>query len=354
MLLNAEDILSAMMPGAVIEIGDIDRLEIFNKNFNPPVIIKGGSIRNLHIVGSNGIELFNVELRHEKELNEREHTKPFTVNACENISFEICDISSDDDGDSSDDIYGLWITDSSKISIYDCIFHDLVRGMYLGGVDSFRVMGNEFFNIRTDAMDYVGVSNGKITYNMFRDFFPIAGDHADAIQFWLNTRYPHSRAVQINNNFAIVGKGQAYQFIFIETKDPTRKFTDFIIEENVGYLGSGHGATVYNGENVIIRYNTMATAPGFDRKAGIHTINPISSVMVNNNLASNYSGDQGDNKVIPDNNIFTGPLSLLEGFYAADFIGYGATLSNLSNLPEVDEPSLSGQLNGRLWHAVWD
>jgi len=220
-----------------------EELTLTDQHFDPPKTITG-SYGAVHLQRCSGI-ILEIELRHER-INV-EHERPFTIDECDNIAVQNSDIASDDDSDHSDDVYGLYVTNSTNIKLLDSELHDLVRAAVFRGVNGLEVVGNLAHTIRSDAFDFIGVKRVKINDNQFQDFNPIAGDHADAIQFWLTETYPVSEDVEIAGNTILIGDGSPYQCIFIETKNPAFTFRRFRIARNVMYNGSGHGITIYQG-----------------------------------------------------------------------------------------------------------
>lgn len=311
-----------------------------------------GDFDRLEIRNCSGL-VFEVNIRDERK--SYEHEKLISVDDCEGITFQDCNIASDEDKNHADDIYGLYVTNSSRIKLFDNEFHDLVRAGVFQGVTDLDIMGNDVHTIRSDAFDFIGVHGVRINNNEFRDFRPSAGDHADAIQFWLTDTHPFSEDVEIIGNTILLGEGDAYQCIFIETKNPVFAFSRFRIAENVIYNGSSHGITVYQGEDIVIENNTVLTAPGFDRVASIYALESKGLVTIEKNIAGQIKGADGDNKFVRDidpSDVCKGPFTSREGFQVLpEYEGYGANISSVS--PPIEQPNLSGQLDGKGWKAVW-
>jgi len=94
-----------------------EELTLTDQHFDPPKTFTG-SYGAVHLQRCSGI-ILEIKLRHERVAVE--HERPLTIDECDNIIIQNSDIASDDDGDHSDDVYGLYVThsDTPNANFYD-------------------------------------------------------------------------------------------------------------------------------------------------------------------------------------------------------------------------------------------
>src|SRR3546814_7621840 len=69
--------------------------------------------------------------------------------------------------------------------------------------------------MRSDGFNFVQVQDVKVIGNSLKDFSPVSGDHADAIQFWTTGSTVASKNIEISNNLITGKSGGQMQGIFI-------------------------------------------------------------------------------------------------------------------------------------------
>lgn len=172
---------------------------------------------------------------------------------------------------------GVFVRSSSNVTVTGSDFSAIGSG--IGHLDDtgLTFTNNNFHNLATDGI-YGGGSNGVlVSGNHFQDFFPEAGAHPDAIQFWGGSTGVSGSNVTITDNVIVRGAGDPIQGIFLESTN------------NVIITGNAMSGTMYNGisvsttNNVLIADNFLQGYTDMDTR--IMTRGGSANVVVQNNTS---------------------------------------------------------------------
>lgn len=183
------------------------------------------------------------------------------VNA-RNIHFDKVYVHGSLDGDPSNDVQGINIRRGSNITVTDCEFEQLERGMAIGSVDHIRIERNYIHDLRSDGMDFAEVSFVEVRANVFTNFRPIGKDHPDAIQFWTSGTKEISHDILVTGNAILRGDGGYTQGIFFRDQTKEMPFERVTISDNL-LVNTGYNAIRVNGvKDLALTNNTLVSAAG--------------------------------------------------------------------------------------------
>ncbi|MGH1424035.1 MAG: right-handed parallel beta-helix repeat-containing protein, partial [Pseudooceanicola sp.] len=201
---------------------------------------------------------------------------------------------------------GLDFRGGRNIVVEKCVFNEFYKGLIMGGVVRGVVRGNDFYDLRMDGMNFVGMNELLIEGNRLRRFRRAvgAGDHADMIQFWTANSTRPTTDVVIRNNLLMTGDGHPTHSIFMrnEAVDKGKAgiemfYRNIAIENNLIVNGHVHGITVGETNGLRIRNNTLIRAPAFAKGGArnqkiriprISTKGTSTGVTITGNLAASY------------------------------------------------------------------
>lgn len=186
------------------------------------------------------------------------------VTTSHDIAFVHSEFAGNVDALNTNDASGIQVSDSSRISILDSKFHDLMFASYVYNSNNVVIAGNEVTKVR-EGMDFANVDHVTIDRNSFSAFQPLLTgskpDHPDGIQFWTSGS-TGSTDVEITNNAFLFGNHVPIQGIFIRSElGNVARHSDFVIANNVYQGQSRHGITAYDIDGVRITDNTVVSAP---------------------------------------------------------------------------------------------
>jgi len=307
-------------------IGFWDQTEPFAK-FSSEVTIKSADPSDPAIftgLGFNGVEnltLDSVQFDYTAETAALSYIKPFKIINSSNITIK----NSNFDGDVTQGIneiedgygtgYGLFVRNSSEITIEGNEFQTWYRAGIFSGVDGLVVNNNNVYDIRSDGFDFADVDNVEIAGNYIHDFrrSPLSGDHPDMIQFWTNGTTSPSTNVTIRDNILDSGAGDWTQSIFIRNEVVDSQgggeemfYQNFTIENNVIYNAHAHGITVGETDGLIIRNNTLLQNEDSASGGAVYvpTINispDARDVLISNNILPRFNLVSREGQVIENN-----------------------------------------------------
>lgn len=253
--------------------GDYDKVSINSRNYSGTVTIQSmnpgakAHFDGLTITNSKNIQFSGLDLGRGREARDAEFSHINMVASSSNIRFDSTVFHGDNVGGPEKDLQALSIYDSIGVSVTNSEFKDLGRGVYVLRSDNTSLTGNDFHDIRLDGVAVAAANGITLQGNLFRDFHPVVGDHADAIQFWnTNQTRGTSNAVLRNNviwldeEYAEADRG--VQGIWIS--DPgTLGYRNITIENNLVYAQDRwNGISVIGGNNVRIANNSLLSASG--------------------------------------------------------------------------------------------
>lgn len=123
---------------------------------------------------------------------------------------------------------GFQFRNCTDSAVTNSSFDHVGQGGALIDSDRIVVQGNSFSNIESDGLDVANTSHARVIGNRFTDFFPVAGDHPDGIQFFAVGKAPadYPTGSLVEDNIILRGKGLGAdgkpfpeQGIFVESQD---------------------------------------------------------------------------------------------------------------------------------------
>ncbi len=183
---------------------------------------------------------------------------------------------------------GLLIDRSSNIVVHGNDFSGLMRGAIFSESTDITITGNTLHDLRSEGFNFAGAKNVEIAGNDLRDFYPVAGDHADFIQFWTRGTTTVSENIHIHDNVMIQAKtGLSVQGIFMDNDDRV-PYRNVVIEDNLIQSGAPRGILVEQAIGVKVVNNTALAVTGSDYKLNI-AITDSQDVVVSNNTANAFT-----------------------------------------------------------------
>lgn len=272
--------------------GDYGSVTIQDRNYLSAVTIQASSLTDrahldgLFITRSSNLTISGLDLG--RGLNEGEAAKTTLLNTVRNstnIRFSGVEIHGSEDGDPSNDGYGLLVSGTSGFRIDNSSFSDLFRGISIEKSSNATVHSNAFDTIRSDGMTVASTNTILIDRNSFTNFRPIAGDHSDAIQFWNTGQTVGSSNITIRNNVIAPGSDE-YVTQGIWVSDPgTLGYQNVKIINNLVYThGAYHGISVFGATSLQVANNSVLSQTTDSKKAWIQ-LNNSNSVSLTGNVA---------------------------------------------------------------------
>ncbi len=169
---------------------------------------------------------------------------------------------------------GLWVRLSSRVTLSNCKFQDLRLGAYLQRSQGVILADCTFQYVR-EGLNACAIDRLLLRRNRFQMFLPnyAAGEHPDAIQFWMNGETQGLRDVVIAENFMPMGDQRPVQGLFLTEGylPPELRGTLFHehmeVRDNVYYGSSGNALTLGWGRNVLVWKNSILASPHADINA---------------------------------------------------------------------------------------
>lgn len=191
------------------------------------------------------------------------------------------------DGNPANDGYGLVSQNVTALTLINNTFEELTRGAQLSGVTNMQVSYNRFLDLRSDALNLDGSQNAVVENNVFQGFYPIAGDHPDAIQVH-NIGYDTPLTnLTIRNNALLPGGTGGPQGIWIAGAG-TQGFKNIVIENNLLFgEGSFNGIGLSGVTGATVKNNTVIS-PTTDNKLMWIRINTSSDITLTKNVAEDF------------------------------------------------------------------
>ncbi|WP_420587363.1 right-handed parallel beta-helix repeat-containing protein [Ruegeria sp.] len=230
---------------------------------------------------------------------------------------------------------GLFIRDSSKVTISDSTFSKWMRAITAVNCTHLNIQRNQIYDIRADGMAFSGIDHMLIEDNRLHNFRASTGkDHRDMIQV-TRTSNKGSSDIVIRNNVFDIGAGDFTQTIFMgrsgkNTSDPLLRHRNILIENNVIYNAHLHGISIYAVDGLSIRKNSIIRVPL--RKGGSGNgkvmiprinVNASTSVVIEQNAVSEINGYKNQSDwVVLNNAMIQDQSPSARGFYDREFVVY--------------------------------
>lgn len=272
---------------AGISVRDIStggNVTILSKDSENPAIIK-----DINIVNSDGFTFQGLTLSPDEG-----GQFAYRVYESKNIKFSNLDVHGSLNDNPQGDSSGLSIMKSQNIVVENSEFYELRRGVGVAGSEGVVIEGNKFHDLQTDGVMVSDTSGIRISGNEFSDFFPVDGDHPDAIQFLTKGTTKASENIVIEGNVMWRGEGDAMQGIFMRDEVGTLAYKNVTISNNL-LVGTGYqGITVGHGENLNITGNELVSYEGKTNVTWILIKNAV-NVIAQDNAAIQYGFDNVTN-----------------------------------------------------------
>lgn len=329
--------------------GDYGRLSITNMRFSSAVTIASetpnapASITGLSISGSNGLVFRSLDFVADPAMG----GIPLYIKTSQNLTFDRVYVHGSLDGTPGNDAGGLYFTLSSNITITNSEFEELHWGINHDDSNGLTIRGNTFHDIRMDGIRGGGSSNVTITGNSFKDFYPLAGDHYDAIQFWTTNTTASVSNIQVTDNIIIRGNGSPPQGVFLRDETGNLPYQNVTISGNLIVGALYNGIYVSGGFDVVIANNVVN---GFVDQRSWITLGNVNNGRVSNNATTEINYAAGVTNVVQSGTVIIVPAAddgdgLLAQWLAVR--GSGASASIYSNV-SAGAPPPSKSIQGDL------
>lgn len=238
-------------------------LKIVSADPNDPA-----SFSSMYISGANNVTLDGLNFEYEYESGDPAYVYKFKVQSSSNIVIQNSEFVGDTVGGDQWGT-GLFVRQSSDVTVENNEFRDLLDGASFTLVDGLDFIGNDLEGFRRDATVFSAVHDVLIEDNYYHDFDGKDGSHRDMIQFLSMNKTEPSTDVTIRGNTFDIAEGSWTQSIFIRNEEvdlgragEEMYYQNFLIEENVIYNNHTHGITVGETDGLIIRNNTVLYTQG--------------------------------------------------------------------------------------------
>ena len=229
--------IKASQPGDTVLLtgGNYSFMSISGVNFGTDVTIASqdpanpAKITGFSINYSSGLAFQDIEFIS----SPANGANPLSVFGSQDIHFDRVYVHGSLDGNPGNDSGGILVRSSSNVSITNSEFEQLYWGVNHVSADNLTISGNTFHDLRMDGVRGVGSSFVTIDSNSFTDFYPLAGDHADAIQFWTAGSTVAATDIVISNNIIARGGGAYVQGVFMRDELNTLHYDRVTITGNL-------------------------------------------------------------------------------------------------------------------------
>jgi Ca2+-binding RTX toxin-like protein len=285
--------------GLVIKYANFSGVTITSADPSHPAVISSFDMTNV-----TGLTFRNVELLANTGVN-----FDFNVRNSADVHFDHVNVHGSLDNNPANDPEGIEFTNSSNVSITNSVFQQLGRGAGAFSSSNVQMTGNTVHDMRSDGFDFAQVDHVTVSGNNFTNFFPVAGDHPDAIQFWTLGTTAASHDITISNNVVTEGHGTVgSQGIFFKDEVGTLAYQNVTISGNLIQGGYTNGIRLDHANGLNINNNTLTTDVNglqvrmeVDNSSNVALSNNQAVIyMFSNNTSFSESGDTYNN-VMSDN-----------------------------------------------------
>jgi Ca2+-binding RTX toxin-like protein len=283
-----ERALSSARNGDVImlESGTYSGIDIRGANFSNVTIqsanpLKPAVLTGLVVRDSSGLDFKDLEL----VIAPNDAVRAFQILGSKDISLDRLNVHGTLGRNPGDESSGLMIRNSSDISVTRSEFHHLRHGIEILDSKKLVLTGNSFHDLRTDGIRGGGASDVLVSKNHFTNFFPAAGDHGDAVQFWTTNTTASAKNIMITENLFNRGSGGIVQGIFLRDQLDSLPFENVTIANNIVIGAMYNGIAVDGAKNLKITGNTVVALP--DMKSWIR-VEKTSQATVTGNQAAEF------------------------------------------------------------------
>jgi Ca2+-binding RTX toxin-like protein len=314
-----------------LKFGDVT---VESRDAANPAVLTGLLVRD-----SSGLNFRNLEFF----VNPKDAVRAFEVSGSKDVHFTGLKVHGSIDGNPQNDGSGLMIRDSQDVSVTHSEFFELRFGIEQLDNKKLVISNNSFHHIREDGIRGGGSSDVLVSRNHFTDFFPVAGDHPDAIQFWTGNTTASAKNITIDENVILRGSGAPVQGIFFRDQVEKLPYQNVIITDNL-VIGMGGNGIYANGVNHLkILNNVVESLPG--GKSWIRT-DDVKSGEVRGNTALLYleegSRGSGAGNLVNDYSKDGGKAALEKWSASFGTVGQGGSGGKSAPAGDKDAVYLAG------------
>ena len=252
-----ERALARAADGSVIRLapGEYSEITLKGLNFARPVTITSAQpdhparIARLSVTDSSGLFFHDLEFAAQ---NGTVRDIPYRFINVRHFTLERVFVHGPDNLDIAYQIAPILFRNSEDVALLDSRFTRLYLAVQILDVKGFRAVGNEFWNIRSDAMRGGGISDALYAYNVCTNFHPAEKDHPDCVQLWSTNEKEVARNIVIRDNLVVRGDGDPIQGVFVRDTHSNLPFENVQITDNllIGTLFNGICIDGVNGAQV--------------------------------------------------------------------------------------------------------
>lgn len=327
---NRDDLYGALktaQAGDVIELapGNYGSIALKNLKFAQDVVVRSldsgnqAVLTGLDVSQSAGLVFQNLELDVTAQ-----PSNSVKITTSERITIQGSWIHGSLDGTPMGDPSGMTIRESRHITVVDSKFEQLFNALSFLDGEHYTFSGNTFRDLRVDAIRGGGASHVTVKNNFFTDFYPVKGDHGDAIQFWTAKTTASATDIVITGNVYLRGEGLPVQGIFIKDDSGGKyPYVDIKISDNLIVGSLWNGITLEHATGGEITGNKVLSMPGQNAR-----IRVASDVLLSNNEAPQYLIDGKASRWDGSKQVTDGGAAALKAWWAT--VG-----SSLQGVPEA-------------------
>lgn len=271
----------------LLQEGNYSNVQLKNLVFGSAVTITSAdpgqpaTLTGLTVSNSQGLVISNLHL---------DFSAPWTVwNAqvlsSKDITLANLSIHGSLNGTPADDQSGILIRSSSGVRVTGSEFQQLDHGISLTDSSDVRVDNNRMHDLRADGIVAVGTSRVQIVGNSFTDFYPVSGDHPDAIQFLTRGATARATDIVVSGNLITRGSGGVIQGVFI-TDQIGLGYDRVTVTDNVVIGGMYNGIMVTKTNGLVVGGNLVV---GYSDMTSWIRINDSTNAQVTDNQAMTFN-----------------------------------------------------------------
>jgi nitrous oxidase accessory protein NosD len=166
--------------------------------------------------------------------------------------------------------YGLVVDEGADIAIFDNAFQGLKAGVILRRNEGFRVVGNQFQNMRSDGIQAAESRSGLIESNSCQGTRIRDSEHPDCIQLWSRPPSPPTADIVIRGNRAEGHTQGIGMFNHIRNGVDDGGYDRILIEDNDIAISVPQGIALSAGRESVVRNNRVRTLSGAKYRASIN------------------------------------------------------------------------------------
>jgi hypothetical protein len=277
--------------GDVIQLAKANygAVTISGRSFSSTVTIKSASasapatLSGLQLKNVSNLTFQDIEFTRERGTDPY-WTKMVTAESATNLSFIGGFVHGPANADWQDDMYGMYIHNSTGIRISGVTFHDLRVALMIEDSTTFRIEKSFFSYLSADAMDIPGTNGGIIANNSIFTFDLMPGAHPDGIQCWTAGKTTGCKNLQITSNTFTGTVGNEFQGIFFGDEAGVNGYDNIQIVGNVFKNLLWHAICIAGQDTgLTIKNNNVTAGPNY--RSWIRTAGPAT---VLGNVAPTY------------------------------------------------------------------